>query len=55
MARTTAATQFTACHKTEVTSIVLGHRVVKEVWDAATGEMLKAASDNQKEAKEYDK
>ena len=55
MSRTIAGTPFTVCYKTEVTSIIRGHHVYKEVWDAAIGEMLEAASDDQEKAKEYDK
>ena len=54
MSRTTAGTPFTVCYKTEVTSIICGHHVYKEVWDAAIREMLETASDDQEEAKEYD-
>ena len=55
MSRTIAGTPFTVCYKTEVTSIIRGHHVYKEVWDAAIGEMLEAASDDREKAKEYDK
>ena len=55
MSRSIAGKQFTVCYKTEVTSIIHGHHVYKEVWDATIGEMLEAASDDQEEAKEYDK
>ena len=55
MSRTIAGTPFAVGYKTEVTSITCGHHVYKEVWDAAMGEMLKAASDEWEEAKEYDK
>ena len=55
MSRTIAGTPFTVCYKTEVTSIICGHHVYKEVWDAAIKEMLETASDDQEEAKEYDK
>ena len=55
MSRTIAGTPFTVCYKTEETSIIRGHHVYKEVWDAAIGEMLEAASDDRQEAKEYDK
>ena len=34
---------------------IRGHHVYKEVWHAMIGEMLKGASDDRKEAKEYDK
>ena len=51
MPTTIARTSFTVCYKTEVTSIIRGH----QVWDAAIGEMLEAASDDREEAKEYDK
>ena len=46
MSRTIAGTPFAVCYKTEVTSIIRGHHVFKEVWDAAIGEMFKAASDH---------
>ena len=55
MSRSIAGKQFTVCCKTEVTSIIRGHHVYKEVWDATIGEMLEAASDDREEAKEYDK
>ena len=55
MSRSIAGKQFTVCYKTEVTSIIRGHHVYKEVWDATIGEMLEAASDDREEAKEYDK
>ena len=55
MSRTIAGTPFTVCYKTEVTSIICGHHIYKEVWDDAIGEMLEAASSGQEEAKEYDK
>ena len=55
MSRTIAGTPLTVCYKTEVTSIIRGHHVYKEVWDAAIGEMLEAASIGREEAKEYDK
>ena len=55
MSRSIARKQFTVCYKTEVTSIIRGHHVYKEVWDATIGEMLEAASDDREEAKEYDK
>ena len=55
MSRTIAGTPFTVCYKTEVTSIIRGHYVYKEVQDAAIGEMLEAACDDREEAKEYDK
>ena len=55
MSRSIAGKQFTACYKTEVTSIIRGHHVYKVVWDATIGEMLEAASDDREEAKEYDK
>ena len=55
MSRSIAGKQFTVCYKTDVTSIISGHHVYKEVWDATIGEMLKAASDDREEAKEYDK
>ena len=55
MSRTIAGTPFRVCYKTEVTSIIRGHHVYKEVWDAAIGEMLEATSDDREKAKEYDK
>ena len=55
MSITIAGTPFAVGYKKEVTSIICGHHVYKEVWDAAIREMLKAASDEQEEAKEYDK
>ena len=55
MSRTIGGTPFTIYYKAEVTSIIRGHHVYKEVWDAAIGEMLEAASDDQEKAKEYDK
>ena len=55
MSRTIAGTPFTVCYKTEVTSIIRGHYVYKEVQDAAIGEMLEAACDDWEEAKEHDK
>ena len=55
MSRTIAGTPFTVCYKTEVTSIIRGHYVYKEVQDAAIGEMLEAACDDREEAKEHDK
>ena len=55
MSRRIAGKQFTVCYKTEVTSIIRGHHVYKEVWDATIGVMLEAASDDREEAKEYDK
>ena len=55
ISRSIAGKQFTVCYKTEVTSIVRGHHVYKEVWDATIGEMLEAASDDREEVKEYDK
>ena len=55
MSRSIAGKQFTVCYKTEVTSIIRGHHVYMEVWDATIGEMLEAASDDREEAKEYDK
>ena len=54
MSRSIAGKQFTVCYKTEVTSIIRGHHVYKEAWDATIGEMLGAASDDREEAKEYD-
>ena len=42
MSRTIAGKPFTVCCTTEVTSIIRGHHVYKEVWDAAIGEMLEA-------------
>ena len=54
MSRTIAGTPFTVCYKTEVISIIRGHRVYMEVWNAAIGEVLNAASDDREEAKEYD-
>ena len=38
-----------------MTSVIRGHHVYKEVWDATIGEMLEAASDKREEAREYDK
>ena len=55
MSRTITGTPFTVYYKTEVTSIIRDHHVYKEVWDAAIGEMLEAASDDREAAKEYDK
>ena len=55
MSRTIAGTPFIVCYQTELTSIIRGHYVYKEVWDAVIGEMLEAALDDQEEAKEYDK
>ena len=55
MSRSIAGKQFIVCYKTEVTSIIRGHQVYKDVWDATIGEMLEAASDDREEAKEYDK
>ena len=55
MSRTIAGTPFTVCYKTEVTSIIRDHHIYKEVWDAAIGEMLEAASDDREKEKEYDK
>ena len=52
MSRTIAGTQFTVCFKTEVTSIIHGHHVCKELRNAAIGEMLEASSDDWDEAKE---
>ena len=43
------------CYKTDVSSIICGHHVYKEAWDAAIGEILEAALDDREEAKEYDK
>ena len=54
MSRSIAGKPFTVCYKTEVTSIIRGHHVYKEVWDATIREMLKAASNDREEAKEYD-
>ena len=42
MTRTIAGKPFTVCYTTELTSIIRGHHVYKEVWDAAIGEMLEA-------------
>ena len=55
MSKTIAGTPFIVCYQTELTSIIRGHYVYKEVWDAVIGEMLEAALDDQEEAKEYDK
>ena len=55
MSRTIAGTPFIVCYQTELTSIIRGHYVYKDVWDAVIGEMLEAALDDQEEAKEYDK
>ena len=55
MSRSIAGKQFTVCYKTEVTNIIRGHHVYKEVWDATIGEMPKPASDDREEAKECDK
>ena len=55
MSRTITGTPFTVYYKTEITSIIRDHHVYKEVWDAAIGEMLEAASDDREAAKEYDK
>ena len=55
MSKTISRTPITVCYKTEVASIIRGHHVCEEVWDAAIGEMLEAASDDREEAKEYDK
>ena len=55
MSRTITGTPFTVYYKTKVTSIIRDHHVYKEVWDAAIGEMLEAASDDREAAKEYDK
>ena len=46
MSRTIAGTLFTVCFKTEVTSIIRGHHVYKEMWNDAIGEMLEANSDD---------
>ena len=45
ISRTIAGTPFTVCYKTEVISIIRGHYVYMEVWNAAIGEVLDAASD----------
>ena len=55
MSRTIAGTPFTLCYKTEATSIIRGHHVYQEVWDATIGEMLEAATNDREETKEYDK
>ena len=55
MSRIIPAKPFLLCYKTEVTSVIRGHHVYKEVWDATIGEMLEAASDKREEAREYDK
>ena len=55
MSRTIAGTPFPVGYKTEVTSIIRDHHVYKEVWDAAIGEMLEAATNDREEAKKYDK
>ena len=55
MSRTIGGTPFTVCYKTEVTSIIHGHHVYKEEWDAAIGKMLEAASNDREKAKEFDK
>ena len=55
MSRIIPAKPFLVCYKTEVTSVIRGHHVYKEVWDATIGEMLEAASDDREEAREYDK
>ena len=55
MARSIVGKSFTICYKTEVTSVIRGHHVYKEVWDATIGETLEAALDDREEAKEYDK
>ena len=55
MARSIPAIPFLVCYKTEVTSLIRGHHIYKEVWDAAIGDTLEAASDDREEAKEYDK
>ena len=41
MSRSIAGKQFTVCYKIVVTSIICGHHVYKEVWDATIREMLK--------------
>ena len=41
--------------QTDETSIIHGHHIYKEVWEATLGEMLEAASDDREEAKEHDK
>ena len=55
MSRTIAETPLTVCYKTEVTSIIRGHHVYKEVCDDTIGEMLEPASYDREEAKECDK
>ena len=55
MSRITPAMPFLVCYKTEVTSVIRGHHVYKEVWDVTIGEMLEAAADKREEAREYDK
>ena len=55
MSRSVAGKQFTVCYKTEVTSIVLGHHVYKEVWDATIGKNARGCFGYREEAKEYDK
>ena len=55
MSRSIVGKQVTVCYKTEVTSIIPGHHVYKEVWDATIREMLEAASDDREGAKEHDK
>jgi len=55
MARSIPENPFLVSYKTEVTSLIRGHRIDKEVWDAAIGDTLEAASDDREEAKEYDK
>ena len=55
MSRIIPAKPFLLCYMTEVTSVIRGHHVYKEVWDATIGEMLEAASDKREEAREYDK
>ena len=54
MARSIPASPFLFCYKTEVTSLIRGHHIYKEVWDTAIGDTLEAASDDREEAKEYD-
>ena len=55
MSRLIPSKYFTVCYKTEVLSVIRGHHVYKEVWDAAIGDLLESAVDDRTEAKEYDK
>ena len=52
-------TPFRICYKSAVRSVICGHHIYKEFWNAANcsaiGEVLEAAADKREEAKDYDK